>query len=60
MTKSSQLVVILDKMRNVDVEHQEADDLLVEAIKLLSSNTIDKDKCNLIIEAYHNIDKWFS
>ena len=66
MTKSNQLIKLLDDMRdlatNTDTEviHIRADDLLVDCIKLLSDNTIDKDKCNKLIEAYHEIPKWFA
>ena len=65
VSKSDQLSNILDNMRSLDNSDQEAvhiaaDDLLVDALKLMSVNTINKDIVNKLIEEYTSINKWYA
>ena len=63
-SKSDKLLNLLDKMKSLgsdqELDHVKADALLVGTIKLLASNTIDKDISNKIIDVYENIPKWYS
>ena len=64
MNKSNELDYLLGKMNGIngdqELNHINADKILVDTILLLASNTIDKDVVNKIVKSYTNIDKWYS
>jgi len=65
-TKSEQLSDILNELLKQlekdcpEEAHYVADELIVKALRLMASNTIDKNRVDTIIDTYYNIDKWYA
>ncbi len=66
MTKGEKLTAIYNKLvdlkESTDTEgaHGDADDLLLEALRVMAEGTGHKENAEWIARAYAAIDKWYS